>query len=507
MIRASMSLRGWSVTLGCWLVAFPAGVAALSACGGSGTYAGGNGGGASTHSTSGVLTEDGGLTLATGGSTSVSKGSASASAHSTGTVIPGITAPDGGACIAADPVVTVTTPAGSYTTCTGAIAETRFLNALCTCGDLTERGNLVTSGINSTDTTGNDVGGGSVGVNGDFFLAGNATIGGALTLAGTTSTRLFASELDIGENFWAEPAIVENGTTQIRGNAYFASTYVNNGHFTVWGDVYSGSSVQVNPANQGTFHGSIIKQSVTVAAPCACKSTDLLDIGALVDEAKASNDDTLAGVDPKALANVQLSASLTLTCGKYFLTSIAGGGSVHLDVKGPVSLFVDDSISLVGNITISLDPLASIDIFIRNNITIAGNSSFGNTDRPAATRLYVGKGDITLAGNGNFVGNVYAPNSAVTLPGNFTVYGSIFAKDFTNPGNTSIVYDRAIQHAGRNCTQSAPPAGTCSQCGTCTGGTACVGGSCGACTKDSDCCSPLTCQSGKCEEYVPPAPR
>ena len=433
-------------------------------------------------------------------------GSTAATGSPTATVIPGITAPDGGSCIATDPVVTVTTSSGSYSTCTGAIAETRFLNALCTCGDLTERGNLKTSGIDSTNgSTAANVGGGSVGVNQDFFLAGNALIGGTLTLAGTASTRLAASNLDVGGNFWAQPTIEQHGTTQINGNAYFGSEFVNFGHFTIFGNVYSENPVRVNLSAQGTFHGSIIKQSVTVSAPCACKSTDLLDIAALVNEAKTSNDDTLAGVDPNALASVQpsSSANLTLICGRYFLTSISGGGNVHLDVKGPVSLFVDDSISLRGNITISLDPLASIDIFIRNSITIAGNSSFGNVDRPSATRLYVGKGDITLAGNGNFVGNVYAPNSAVTLPGNFTVYGSVFAKNFNNPGNTTIVYDKAIQHAGENCKKTEPPKGTCSQCGTCTGGTACVGGSCGACTKDSDCCSPLTCQNGMCKESLP----
>jgi hypothetical protein len=95
---------------------------------------------------------------------------------------------------------------------------------------------------------------------------------------------------------------------------------------------------------------------------------------------------------------------------------------------------------------------------------------------------------------------VYAPRSRVTAVGYLKVYGSVFARDFAIPGYADFSYDRAIQHAGDGCDVPLPPPGTCSPCGSCTGGTACVEGACGACRTDADCCSQLVCMSGVCSE-------
>jgi hypothetical protein len=80
------------------------------------------------------------------------------------------------------------------------------------------------------------------------------------------------------------------------------------------------------------------------------------------------------------------------------------------------------------------------------------------------------------------------------------VWGSIFARDFVVPGFADIVYDRAITRAGDGC--GAPPPSTCKQCGSCTGGKACVGGACGACGGDADCCGQDVCVAGICQSLI-----
>jgi len=180
---------------------------------------------------------------------------------------------------------------------------------------------------------------------------------------------------------------------------------------------------------------------------------------------------------------------------------MAGIGNIIINVTGRVALFVDDSIATTGNLEFRLAPAGEIDIFIRENLVLTGRATFGEKSRPAASRIYVGgAGDVLLIGDGQFVGNVYAPRSLVTAIGYANVWGSVFARDFVSPGYADFTYDRAIQDAGDTCDVPLPPPGTCTTCGTCTGGTACVGGTCGPCRSDADCCSQLICSNGQCTQ-------
>jgi hypothetical protein len=115
--------------------------------------------------------------------------------------------------------------------------------------------------------------------------------------------------------------------------------------------------------------------------------------------------------------------------------------------------------------------------------------------------VYIGgDGNVMLVGDGEFVGFVYAPRSLVQMVGYGAFRGGLFARDFVCPGFADFVYDLAINHAGDPCTTPNPPPGACLPCDTCTGGTACVGGKCGPCGTDADCCGQMICSDGKCIE-------
>ncbi len=411
--------------------------------------------------------------------------------------------PSAGFCSATGPLVSVPgATATTYDTCTGRIAETRFGNALCTCNDATMAGYLKTRAFDSRTGPAPDTleGGGSVGINHTYSITtGFTDVGGAFTVAGSESLS-FAGFLQVGGDLRLAGEAIVAGYTKIYRNAWLGGAFTDLGPFDVGGDLHTGASVMAIPVRVGGTRAAFSP----FGAPCPCEPSQLLDVGALVDDAKLHNDNAAAGIDARMLNLVVGNVDVTLPCGRFFFEHIGGIGNIIVNVTGRAAVFVDESVDATGNLEFRLAPGAAVDLFIRGNLVLTGRAVFGSRERPAGSRIYVGgDGDVLLIGAGGFVGNLYAPRSLVTAVGYAEVWGSIFARDFQCPGYANFVYDSAIQHAGDSCDQPPPPKDSCDHCGTCTGGTACVGETCGACTLDGDCCSPMICSGGKCIEYVP----
>jgi hypothetical protein len=190
-----------------------------------------------------------------------------------------------------------------------------------------------------------------------------------------------------------------------------------------------------------------------------------------------------------------------LSCGWGHLSRIAGIGSLAIRVTGKVALFIDGPINLVGNLSFDVDPGAEIDVFVKGDLAIQGTLTLANKNRPAAGRIWIaGAQAITLASP--FVGNLYAPRARVGALIGLEIWGAVFAGEFAAGTFARFFYDRAIQSAGAGCQAPGPPAGVCTQCQWCPGGSACVDGLCGACTSDSDCCGLSICSAGLCQALV-----
>ena len=120
------------------------------------------------------------LATACGSDNSGLSGGAAGTSGTAGTNVPGT--PTGGSggkgtttttsdiCSGKGPIVTIPgkTTSGSYQTCTGSIAETRFVNALCTCKNASITGYIRTRAFDSAQGTSVDLGG-SVGINGAYL--------------------------------------------------------------------------------------------------------------------------------------------------------------------------------------------------------------------------------------------------------------------------------------------------------------------------------------------------
>jgi hypothetical protein len=401
-------------------------------------------------------------------------------------------------CSGKGPIVTIpaTTVSGSYQTCTGRIAESHFANALCTCENANVAGYLRSRAFDSKKGTSVDLGG-SVGINQTYVTAGFTDVGGAFSIAGKESLA-FAGYLKTGGDLRVEGKTMVPGYTEVGRDLWIADGYTDIGPLTVHRDLHGSSPVAAIPL---MVKGKKIPDAVTIAPPCPCEAKDIINVDGLVAEAKTNNDDAKDGINP-AMLNVLIgNVEVTLPCGKIYFEQIGGIGNVIFNVTGRVAVFVGGSVANTGNLEFRLSPGAEIDLFISGNLAVTGRAVFGQKDRPAASRIYVGgTGDVFLTGFTEFVGNLYAPQSLVQGIGFENVYGSIFARNFVSPGFANFVYDSAILTVGDNCDAPPPPPNTCSACGSCTGGSACVNGKCGPCASDADCCSQLICSGGQCIE-------
>lgn len=427
-----------------------------------------------------------------GGTSASTKKSGSSSASSTAV---------SDICSGKGPVVTIpaTTTTSSYKTCTGRLAETHFVSALCTCENATVAGYLRTRAFNSSKGTSLDMGG-SVGVNKTYAITeGFTDVGGSMSIAGSDSLS-FAGYLKTGADLRTQGEALVAGYTNVGRNMWVGNGFTDLGPVKVTGDLHMSGPIMAIPL---LVEGSKTQEAVNIAPPCPCAPNDIINVAAMVAEAKDHNDNAANGIRPAMFNLLVGNLEASLPCGRFYIEQIAGVGNVIFKVTGRAALFIDGSVANTGNLEFQLAPSAEIDIFIRDNLVLTGRAVFGDESRPAASRIYVGgEGTVLLTGFGKFVGNLYAPRSLVQAVGYADVAGSIFAGNFLSPGYANFAFDAAISTAGDTCdnpgTPKTPPPTTCTQCGVCSGGTACVNGSCGACRTDADCCGQLICSAGQC---------
>ncbi len=236
---------------------------------------------------------------------------------------------------------------------------------------------------------------------------------------------------------------------------------------------------------------------VTVPLPCDC--VHILDIKSIVTAFAGANanTDALVKLTPSSLAPFP-SAPITLPCGRYYFTGV-GGGPVNLTIDGRVAMFVDGDFDGRDGLILSLNPGAELDLFVSGSLLLS-DATLGSSSAPARVRVYIGGSDLTLAGNATLGANLYAPNANVALSSNFEMRGSLFVGSLQLSGAFTIQYDESIL-ATAGCT---PSGAGCSTCHDCAGATpACISGTCSPCVTDSDCCAPLHCNQGRCEDEIP----
>lgn len=382
-------------------------------------------------------------------------------------------------------------------TCSGRLASSLLSNALCSCGDLKVSNALITHGFDSRqgpyEMNQPEEGGASIGVNGNFTqLTGSGDIGGSLSLAGGADFMLTGSLIVKGD-FWTAGNVTTLGATNVGRNAWLGGSYTGAGPLTVRGALHHAGvafALLVTAASNETG-------AVNVRKPCPCGADEVLDIGAIVDAGRLDNDNEARGFVPGQLAALAgTSVALTLPCGRAYFTGLGGEGNVTFHVSGMSAVFIDGDLHLTGSLIFDIAAGAEVDVFVKGDAKVIGKLVLASKERPGAGRLWVGGSQPIGPLQSPWVGALYAPHASVFAQVGLEAWGSIFAADFASDSFATFFYDRSVADAGATCEAPAPSA--CRQCGTCAGGNACVGGVCGSCSSDADCCSLGTCANGQC---------
>jgi hypothetical protein len=271
---------------------------------------------------------------------------------------------------------------------------------------------------------------------------------------------------------------------------------------TVAGDAYVHGSVSGSLRVRGQLH-----QGATVSAPCEyCpnQTPGPIDVASIVNARVTNNDNATINLSATLFSSGTGASRLDLPCGNYYLNGITRDATIY--AHGHTALYVGTGGITAGNVIFSLDPTATFDIFVNGPVSNSGSFTLGEQNYPALTRMYVaGTGTLTFSSSANIFGNLYDAGH-VGLSSGTTVFGALYAGSLDGSADLTVHYDRQVVVQGVTCpppVTSVPDGGAGSggaTCGTCKdcNNQACINGTCGMCTSNSQCCAPLVCFNGRC---------
>lgn len=440
--------------------------------------------------------------------------------------------PTGAQCAGAGPMVDLGTR-DDRRQCAGAVAETTFRWAVCSCRDIGLSARFVTDGFDSArgGYAPGSVGAG-VGANGRFSNSNVSDVGGALWVGsaegwGLSSPQRVRQVLRVNGPLQSSNTLDADDAVYLRGGVSTSSTV------RVVGALHLPENATVSG---DVSYRRLVREAVSVAPPCDCDEGSLLPIGSWVAEARGRNDNARIGLDANVLVGQNMPRRLDLPCGRYYLDAIAASAAVTVVAHGNVALFIGQSVQTSNALTVTLDPGASLDLVVAGDFGTSAPVTLGSVNYPAATRVYIG-GNFTVSNRATLGANFYVPRGAIGTSAPLEVFGGVFAGSLQSSNQLTVHYDRAVLRVGEGCAgrpmtppetgpdggvtgdaggadggtprdatatqdagaarDSGGPAPTCARCQDCAN-QACVGGQCGACRNDGDCCAPLQCWQGRC---------
>jgi Tfp pilus assembly protein PilX len=166
----------------------------------------------------------------------------------------------------------------------------------------------------------------------------------------------------------------------------------------------------------------------------------------------SGNVSTLATGTASAPARYKVSGSGSI--------SLTGGSSLAITApasgEGYVELWLPGDFKTTGNGQLTLPPHTHLIMYVDGSVSIAGNGIANQSLYPENFTLY-GNHDSTISqsmtvdGNGQFAGVMYAPYASVSAKGGGSsgdMYGAIYANNISFTGGTSLHYDEALGDSG-----------------------------------------------------------
>jgi Tfp pilus assembly protein PilX len=108
------------------------------------------------------------------------------------------------------------------------------------------------------------------------------------------------------------------------------------------------------------------------------------------------------------------------------------------------------SISITANAQLIIDATAGpVRLYVTGAISAAGNGILNSSGSPQNLFIaQVGGSSVSYTGNADFFGSIYAPDSALALGGNSSLYGAFVGTSIDVSGNGAIHYDQSLRGGG-----------------------------------------------------------
>lgn len=148
--------------------------------------------------------------------------------------------------------------------------------------------------------------------------------------------------------------------------------------------------------------------------------------------------------------------TMTLNPGNYKYSSISLSGQSVLTIVGPANIYLtgSNSLSISGQakMIISSASTGPVKIYADGNISISGQGVINQLNYPGSLFLYdTGSStqNISISGQGDFYGAIYAPTANISISGQGDIYGLVAGYTTTISGQASIHYDEALVEFGK----------------------------------------------------------
>jgi hypothetical protein len=348
------------------------------------------------------------------------------------------------ACSGLGPSVVLPSPAGP--TCASALTARHHRFALCACDGLNATFPLYTDFFDSSGAVIAGQPPAAIGVNGDLQASGVVQALGSVHVAGAGGLMSADRIVALGSLRVSGPTRALSGVVDVAQDVYAGGD--------LQGLIIMGGTLHVDPgastANANIYAADIVREPVSVAAPCDC-GQNAVDVAAAVAAAMRVNDDAAAGFAPDRLAAVTTSTLLDIPCGTYALSSLDTHSSLVLAVHGRALLAVAGDVVLRAGFTVTLDPGAELDLLVAGRVLTSGSNAIGSMT-PARFRIWVaGSQTVVFDDRPNVGAVVHAPGAQVTASSGLELSGALFAKTVTAGARVNVHFDQAVFSVGASC--------------------------------------------------------
>lgn len=144
-----------------------------------------------------------------------------------------------------------------------------------------------------------------------------------------------------------------------------------------------------------------------------------------------------------------------LSTGNYQMSSLSMSGKKNMIVTGDAVLFVTGNVSMSGKAYIAIDSGASLNMYVGGSSASLGGNGVINHNGNAQDFFYWGLNgntSLSMSGNGEFTGVIYAPYADLSLSGGGSgdndFIGASVTKTVTMNGHFKFHYDEELGRIG-----------------------------------------------------------